>query len=174
MTMKRLFRWPFGAAALAALVSTPAAAQSVRVDIGIRTPQVGARVVYGPAPAYPVAWAVQSGWDVRRADPTFWRRLDDYDRESWLLWREYDRRHWKDVRAAEREWLRWQRERQREFEKWRRAYRREAVKDAREARREWLKWQREYVRDRREADREWGRDRRGFGREDWPREWGRP
>ncbi len=136
--MKRIVESAFGVGLLAVLASAPAVGQAIRVDIGIRTPHVGARVVYGPGPR-PAHW--------RHNDWVFVARLNRYEL---ALYREFLVRHPRyrfDARAHHRRWGR-------DRAAWEREFRREQ----RDAEREFRKWMKEHQRDRDRAR------RRGRGR----------
>ena len=104
----------------------------VRVDVGVTSPRVGARVVVGPPRVY----------QTRYYEPVY-RPHDRY----WRGDRGRSRTHHKDIREARREYEKDRREAQREYWKDRREAEREYLKDVREA-------QREYDKDRREARRD--------------------
>jgi hypothetical protein len=113
--------------------ATPAAAQ-VRVDVGIRTPNIGARVIVGQ-PRVVVVDRVYEDRRYRRERDDDWRDDDDRwrgDRRRSKRDREYD----KDLREARREYEKERREAEREYLKEIREAEREYEKDLYEARRD--------------------------------------
>lgn len=127
--MRRRTAWVLGAGLAFVVLATPARAQ-VRVDVGVVTPNVGARVVVGAPRVYVVD---------RYDEPVYVPYDRHWRRERGREWAKREREYYKDVREARRE-----------YEKDRREAEREYLKDLREA-------QREYEKDRREArrDRRW-------------------
>ena len=111
--------------ALALSVNTiPANAQVVYVEIGVRTPHIGARVVYGPRPI-----AVARGIRYVNTRPAHHWALAtmhrDLMRGRYRSWRQFQhdyrkamRRYYKDRRRAERAYARHVREAERDYYRW--------------------------------------------------------
>jgi hypothetical protein len=135
--MKRGAAYVLGAGLALLALATPARAQ-VHVDVGVLTPNVGARVVIGPPPVYVVERYREPVYVVERyREPVYvveGRRPRGHGRG----WSKREREYYKDVREARRE-----------YEKDRREAEREYLKDVREAEREYYKDLREARRDRR-------------------------
>jgi hypothetical protein len=122
--MGRSLALALGTAAVLTVCATPAAAQ-VHVDVGVRTSNVGARVVVG-GPRVVVVDRDDRGYRRDRG----WRRDDD------RRWSKRDREYEKDLREARREYEKERREAEREYLKEIREAEREYEKDMREARRD--------------------------------------
>jgi hypothetical protein len=138
--MRHVILGCLAAALLLGGVPGSGAAQAVRVDLGVRTGGVEARLQYGPPLYYRAGGIVAYRPEGR--DGERWWAWQEHQREYRHDRREHEREYWNDVREAEREWAKQQRELEREYQK-----------DLREAEREWAK-------DRREAEREaWQRER---------------
>jgi hypothetical protein len=112
--MKRHVAWIFGAGLMFVGLAAPASAQ-VRVDIGVQTPHVGARVVVGAPRVVYVP--------VRHRGPVYARR-DVYSRHDYRWdrgrgrgWDRRDREYYKDVREARRDYEKDIREARRDYEK---------------------------------------------------------
>jgi hypothetical protein len=123
--MGRCAGWVLGVGLVFAVVATPASAQ-VHVDVGVITPNIGARIAVGAPQVYVID---------RYYEPVYvpYRR-QGRGRE----WAKHQREYYKDMREARRE-----------YEKDRREAEREYQKDVREAQREYEKDRREAIRDRR-------------------------
>lgn len=123
--MGRCAGWVLGVGLVFAVVATPASAQ-VHVDVGVITPNIGARVAVGAPRVYVTD---------RYYEPVY----VPYDRHGrGRKWAKHQREYYKDMREARRE-----------YEKDRREAEREYQKDVREAQREYEKDRREAIRDRR-------------------------
>ena len=125
--MRRRLGWALGAAGALVLLTAPAEAQ-VRVDIGVGTPNVGARVVIGDRPVYVVERVPVRRERVyvdRRGGPPPWAPAWGHRRQG--RDRAYEREYYRDLREAEREYARDLREARRDYER----ERREAERDRR-------------------------------------------
>lgn len=122
--MGRAVGWLLGTGFAVVLLAAPASAQ-VHVDIGVVTPNVGARVVVGAPRVYVAERYYQPvyGWYSHPSDSRRdrWRDRRDYAKDLREARREYE----KDRRDAEREYRKNVREAQREYEKDRRQARRD-------------------------------------------------
>ncbi len=124
--MKRAYVGLLGVALALCVWTVPTDAQVVYVDIAVRSPHFGARVVYGPRPTAvarssryvdtrPVHnWVLAAMYrDAARGRYRSWRAFErDY--------RKALRRHYKDRRRADRAYVRHLREAEREYHKWQR------------------------------------------------------
>jgi hypothetical protein len=106
---------------LLAIVAESATAQAVRVEVGVSTPTVAARVVLGH-PDYPVyRYPARGVWVT---DPYLYRLHRRHT--VWLAREEarlramryHDRRYWQAVRAYERARLEREREMERAYQRW--------------------------------------------------------
>jgi hypothetical protein len=103
------------------VVAGPADGQAVRVEVGVITPPVAARVVVG-RPVYPVYRYPATGVWITNAHLAHLHRRH----MAWLAreqarldaMRYRDRRYWQAVRAFERERLQRERELERAYQRW--------------------------------------------------------
>jgi hypothetical protein len=132
--MGRTLGWALGLTAAAlALIATPAEAQ-VRVDIGVGTPTVGARVVIGGRPVRVVERVPVRREPVyvdRRGGPPSWA-------PAWGYRRQVQRAVYRNTR--EREYSRDVRDAREEYERDVRNARRDYERDLREAQRDRRRW----------------------------------
>lgn len=129
--MGRRTGWVIGAGLALVVLAAPASAQ-VHVDVGVVTPNIGARVAIGA----PRVHVVDRSYVIDRYYEPVYVPYDRHGRGR--EWAKNRREYYKDMREARRE-----------YEKDRREAEREYWKDVREAQREYEKDRREAVRDRR-------------------------
>ena len=134
--MKRALVGLVGLALATSVSAVPAHAQVVYVDVGVRTPHIGARVVYGPRPTA-VARTV--------------RYVDTRPAHEWVLaamYRDAMRGRYRSQRAFQRDY----RKAMRKYYKDRRRAERAYARHIREAERDYHRWLRDMERDRYRGD----------------------
>ena len=102
-----------------AVVASPAAAQSVAVDVGIHAGPIHGRVVYRPSPVYQTPYRAYAQ-DYRYSDRRYEGRANKHLRKHERRWRKAQEKYDRRLRKINREQAKAEREYEREYQRWQR------------------------------------------------------